>query len=68
VSIAGDWNAWTAAPLAHVGSDVWEVVLPLSPGFYHFALFIDGVAWTIPHGVPSVPDGMGGRVAVLSVL
>jgi hypothetical protein len=43
------------------------VHLPLRPGVYHFTLLVDGSAWTIPSGVPSVPDGMGGRVAVLVV-
>jgi hypothetical protein len=30
-------------------------------------VLIDGAPWRIPDGVPSVPDGMGGRVAVLNV-
>jgi len=30
-------------------------------------VFIDDTAWTIPAGVPSVPDGMGSVVAVLTV-
>ena len=68
VAIAGDWNSWTRVPLAQVGPDAWEVVLPLSNGIYYFALFVDGVAWAIPKGVPSIPDGLGGRVAVLTVL
>ena len=53
--------------LARAGSDLWEIVLTLSAGTYHYTLFVEGVAWTIPASVPSVPDGMGGRVAVLTV-
>jgi hypothetical protein len=68
VSIAGDWNGWTRVPLAQVGPDTWEVILPLSNGIYYFTLFVDGVAWAIPEGMPSIPDGLGGRVAVLTVL
>ena len=68
VSIAGDWNDWTRAPLTPAGQDAWEVVLPLRPGTYHFTLIIDGSPWTIPDGVPSLPDGLGGRVAVLTIL
>jgi hypothetical protein len=68
VSIAGDWNAWTSVPLAQVEPDIWEVILPLSNGIYYFTLFVDGVAWAIPEGMPSIPDGLGGRVAVLTVL
>jgi hypothetical protein len=51
-----------------VGPDVWEVVLHLSNGIYSFTLFLDGKAWAIPERVPSIPDGLGGRVAVLTVL
>jgi len=68
VAIAGDWNGWTRVPLAQVGPDAWEAVLPLSNGIYYFTLFVDGVAWAIPEGMPSIPDGLGGGVAVLTVL
>jgi hypothetical protein len=67
VAIAGDWNSWLATPLDRTRPDRWVVRLPLRPGVYHFTLLVDGSAWTIPSGVPSVPDGMGGRVAVLVV-
>ncbi len=67
VAIAGDWNGWQRVPLAQVEPGNWEAVLPLSNGVYHFTLFVDGVAWAIPEGVPNIPDGLGGRVAVLTV-
>jgi hypothetical protein len=67
VAIAGDWNSWLATPLDGTRPDRWVAHLPLRPGVYHFTLLVDGSAWTIPSGVPSVPDGMGGRVAVLVV-
>lgn len=67
VAIAGDWNSWLATPLDGTRPDRWVVRLPLRPGVYHFTLLVDGSAWTIPPGVPSVPDGLGGRVAVLVV-
>ena len=68
VSVAGDWNGWTQEPLAQVRPDVWEVALHLSNGKHSFALFLDGKAWVIPERVPTIPDGMGGRVAVLIIL
>jgi hypothetical protein len=68
VLIAGDWNGWSPTALDPIGSDWWETVLKLPAGIYHFSLTVDGTAWTIPAGVPTVPDGMGGRVAVLTVL
>jgi hypothetical protein len=67
VAIAGDWNAWLPAPLSRLGSDRWEIALPLGPGAYHFTLLVDSSSWAIPDGVPTVPDGMGGRVAILTV-
>ena len=67
VAIVGDWNSWLPTPLDTTRPDRWVVHLPLPPGVYHFTLLVDGSAWTIPPGVPSVPDGLGGRVAVLVV-
>lgn len=67
VSIVGDWNSWLPSPLAATRPGRWEVHLTLSPGVYHFTLLVDGSAWAIPPGVPNVPDGLGGRVAVLVV-
>jgi hypothetical protein len=68
VAIAGDWNAWHPAPLRSLGGDVWEAALVLAPGTYHFNLLVDGTEWVVPGGVAVVSDGMGGLVAVLTVL
>lgn len=67
VAIAGDWNGWVPTPLSATRPDWWKADLALRPGVYHFTLLVDGIGWTIPTGVPSVPDGLGGRVAVLVV-
>jgi hypothetical protein len=40
----------------------------LAPGTYHFNLLVDGNDWVVPGGVAVVSDGMGGLVAVLTVL
>jgi len=68
VAIAGDWNAWQPAPLRALGEDIWEGALVLGPGTYHFNLLVDGSDWVVPGGVAVVSDGMGGMVAVLTVL
>ena len=68
VAIAGDWNAWQGAALRAVGDDVWEAAMVLAPGTYHFNLLVDGTEWVVPGGVAVVSDGMGGMVAVLTVL
>jgi len=68
VAIAGDWNSWQPFPLRSLGGDIWEGALILGPGTYHFNLLVDGTEWVVPGGVATVPDGMGGLVAVLTVL
>jgi hypothetical protein len=68
VAIAGNWNAWTPAPLRGVGEDIWEATLQLAPGVYYFNLVVDANEWVVPGGVATVPDGMGGLMAVLNVL
>src|SRR5207237_296750 len=67
VAIAGDWNSWEQVPLRPLGDDVWEGVLGLRRGLYHFNLLVDGSDWVVPNGVATVPDGLGGMVAVLIV-
>ncbi len=67
VAIAGDWNSWGQVALRPLGDDVWEGVLGLRRGLYHFNLLVDGSDWVVPNGVATVPDGMGGMVAVLIV-
>jgi hypothetical protein len=67
VAIAGDWNAWQQDGLRPLGEDVWEKALILRRGLYHFNLLVDGSDWVVPNGVATVPDGMGGMVAVLIV-
>jgi hypothetical protein len=42
-------------------------MLALGLGLYHFNLLVDGRNWVVPNGVATVPDGMGGMVAVLVV-
>ncbi len=68
VAIAGNWNAWTPAPLHGLGDDIWEAALHLPPGTYYFNLVVDGREWVVPGGVATIPDGMGGLIAVLNVL
>ena len=67
VAIAGDWSEWKATPLTAVAPGIWEAALRLPPGTYHFNLLVDDTNWVVPEGVATVPDGMGGKVAVLTV-
>jgi hypothetical protein len=68
VAIAGNWNAWTPAPLHGLGEEIWEAALRLPPGTYYFNLVVDGKEWVVPAGVATISDGMGGLIAVLNVL
>jgi hypothetical protein len=67
VAIAGEWNAWQPVRLRALGDDVWEGTLALRRGLYHFNLLVDESDWVVPSGVATVPDGLGGMVAVLIV-
>ena len=67
VAIAGDWNQWAQVPLRSLGAGLWEGTLALRRGLYHFNVLVDGTDWVVPDGVATVPDGLGGMVAVLVV-
>jgi hypothetical protein len=54
--------------LRGLGGDIWEAALLLAPGVYYFNLVVDGAEWVVPAGVATIPDGMGGVIAVLNVL
>ncbi len=68
LAIAGDWTNWQPVALRGLGGDIWEGAFALAPGTYHFNLLVDGTEWVVPGGVAAVSDGMGGLVAVLTVL
>ena len=67
VAMAGSWDGWQTHALRRVGGDLWEGTFALTPGLYHFNLLVDGRNWVVPSGVTTVPDGLGGSVAVLLV-
>jgi hypothetical protein len=67
VAIAGEWNRWTPTPLHALGDDLWEGAVRLPPGTYRFNLLVDAKDWVVPAGVATLPDGLGGLVALLVV-
>ena len=69
VSLAGEWADWTPVTLRRIkpNGDRWEGTLTLAPGTYRFNIIVDGGRWTLPDGVTSVPDGLGGHAGVLVV-
>ena len=67
LAVAGSWDGWQTHALRPVGSDLWEGTFALARGLYHFNLLVDSQTWVVPNGVTTVPDGLGGNVAVLLV-
>jgi hypothetical protein len=66
-SIAGDFNAWTPAPMQRDG-DHWTYTIALAPGVYHYSFVSNTGEWFVPASVAGrKDDGMGGHVAVLVV-
>jgi hypothetical protein len=67
VRIAGAWNGWRPVDMHALGAGRWRVVLPIPPGIHEFSLVVDGERWVVPDGAVTVPDQLGGAVAVLVV-
>ncbi len=67
VAIAGNWDGWQVRALSPLGGDVWEGVLALRSGTYHFNLLVDGKEWVVPGSVAIVTDDGGGMDGVLLV-
>jgi len=71
VSLVGDFNDWDAArtPMQRTGSDaLWTVVVPLEPGRYHYAFFVDGSRWLADPSAPVArDDDYGAPSSVLTV-
>lgn len=70
VQLVGDFNAWSveATPLADAdGNGIWTVVVPLRAGRYQYKFVVDG-DWTVDPDAPAyLPDGFGGRNALLAI-
>ncbi len=69
VSVVGDFNGWdpAAAPLSRAGDGWWETSLRLPAGVHEYAYLVDGRPVTPPEAEATVPDGFGGRNALLRV-
>jgi len=67
LSIAGDFNNWTPAPMQREG-DSWIYTIAIAPGVYNYAFVASNGDFFVPTNVPGrKDDGMGGQVAVLVV-
>ena len=63
VSIAGDWNAWVAAPLVLGEDGVWAVEMSMAEGEHKYKYVINGNDWvcSAPHALWSwIPSSASG--------
>ena len=71
VSLVGDFNDWDAGrtPMRRSGSEaLWTAVVPLEPGRYHYAFFVDGSRWLADPSAPVARDeDYGAPSSVLTV-
>jgi 1,4-alpha-glucan branching enzyme len=68
VSVAGNFNEWSAAanPLARSGK-VWRAVVTLPPGEHLFMFIVDGTWIVPPLAEDYADDGFGSRNGVVIV-
>src|SRR6266850_23534 len=71
VALVGDFNDWdaTRTPMRRTGSEaLWTAVVPLEPGRYHYAFFVDGSRWLADPSAPAARDeDYGAPSSVLTV-
>ncbi len=71
VSLVGDFNDWdaTRTPMRRTGTDaLWTAVVPLVPGRYHYAFFVDDWRWLADPSAPVARDeDYGAPSSVLTV-
>ncbi|MGH7510882.1 MAG: glycogen-binding domain-containing protein [Gemmatimonadales bacterium] len=67
VEIMGDFTQWSPVALIRVRPDRWAVTLPISSGSHRMNVRIDGGAWGVPRGTPSVSDEFSGIVGLLVI-
>src|SRR5256886_10569586 len=59
VALVGDFNDWdaTGTPMRRTGREaLWTAVVPLVPGRYHYAFFVDGSRWLADPSAPVARD------------
>jgi Glycogen recognition site of AMP-activated protein kinase len=67
VELMGDFTAWQPVNMIQRGRDLWEVLLPISPGVHQLDVRVDGGKWQPPPDTPAMRDGFNGEVGVLVV-
>jgi hypothetical protein len=65
LEVAGDFTDWEPIPLLRAPDGTWRLERPVAAGSHRFNLRVDGGAWGVPPGVPTLRDGFGGVVGLL---
>lgn len=65
VELAGDFTDWEPLPLRQAPDGTWRLERAIPAGSHRFNLRVDGGAWGVPPGVPTLRDEFGGVVGVL---
>lgn len=67
VELRADFTGWESVQLDHTGRDAFRLTTPVSAGLHRLAIRIDDGEWTAPPNLPHAEDGLGGRVALITV-
>jgi hypothetical protein len=67
VEVKGDFTDWQPVDLAAVGGGFWEARLRMTPGVHRVNMRVDGGAWIVPPGLPSLVDEFAGAVGIIVV-
>jgi hypothetical protein len=65
VELAGDFTDWEPLALQQAPDGTWRLERAVPAGSHRFNLRVDGGAWGVPPGVPTLRDDFGGVVGVL---
>jgi hypothetical protein len=67
VEVTGDWNGWEPQPLAEKSPGMYEATYIVPPGRHEYSFRVDGNPAEPADARAYVPDGFGGKSAVLNV-
>ena len=67
VEITGDFTGWKPVSLTRGEGAEWSVTLALFPGTHRVNARVDGGAWIVPAGLPTMTDDFAGDVGVLVI-
>jgi hypothetical protein len=67
VEMMGDFTDWTPVLLVPGESDYWRLRMKIPAGMHEVNLRVDGGPWTVPAGLTTMDDGLGGTVGMFVV-